>query len=125
MPEPYHIFGSDLVLGANGDLLMISGTTETQQRVMRRLFTNPGSYLWNLRYGAGLPAMVGQKANQTAIAGIIRSQIFQEQSVAPSPTPTVNVIADPSGSVTATVTYTDAITGQTTGFPLELNSSEV
>ena len=35
MPEPYHIFGGDLALGANGDLLLVDGPLETNQRVLQ------------------------------------------------------------------------------------------
>ena len=118
--EAYHIFGQDLVLSATGDILLVDGVQETNQRIMRRLFTNPGDYLWDLLYGAGLPAKVGLKANAAAIAAVVRSQIFQETTVSQTPPPTIGVLASPSGVVTCTVTYTYAPTGQVSSltFPI-------
>ena len=112
MSECYHIFGQDLVLGATGDLLLVSGPVQTQQRVMRRLFTNQGAYLWHLAYGAGLPARVGRKANAAVIAGVIRSQIFMESSIAASPAPTVTLSVTVGGVVVANIVYTDTSTDQ-------------
>src|SRR5260370_37518584 len=43
-----------------GSLTPSSATVEGEQRVLRRLLTSPGSYIWHLEYGAGLPAYVGQ-----------------------------------------------------------------
>lgn len=113
MPDLHHEFGSDLVVGAGGDLLTASGALLGQQRVLRRLLTNPGDYIWNLSYGAGLPAMVGQIIDSPRIAGIARSQMLQEAAVAQSPPPTVRVTGTPLGVVTATITYADAGTGET------------
>jgi hypothetical protein len=111
LPEPYHIFGTDLVLGANGDLLMVSGVTETQQRLYRRLMTNLGDYIWHLTYGAGLPARVGLKVNAAAITAAVRAQVFQETTVARVPAPTVGLTVNPSGAVICDITFVYAPTG--------------
>jgi hypothetical protein len=114
--EAYHIFGQDLVLSASGDLLLVSDTTETQQRILRRLLTNPGDYIWQLSYGAGLPSKVGRKVQGAALAALIRSQIFQEASVSPVPPPQITLTAAPSGQVNCVIIYTD----QTTQMPTAL-----
>jgi phage baseplate assembly protein W len=106
-----HAFGSDLALSATGDLLVVSGDALTQQRVLRRLLTNAGDYIWHLAYGAGLGQMVGQPANAAAIENIIRSQIFRESSVAQVPAPIVTTTANTDGTVTVTIQYADAVTG--------------
>ena len=103
--EPFHVFGSDLVLGANGDLLLVNGPLEVQQRVLRRLLTNQGDYIWVPDYGAGLPSRIGRKANAQVITALIRSQIFEEAEVAQTPAPTVNVTVSNIGAVTATITF--------------------
>ena len=111
MTDISHIIGSDLSLGLTGDLASVDAPSLTTQRVLRRLLTNPGDYLWQLGYGGGLPRMVGQPANVPAITGIIRSQILQEAAVAQNPAPTVTVSSSPDGTVFAQVQYTDAATG--------------
>ena len=53
-----------------------------QQRVLRRLLTSPGDYIWQLDYGAGLARFIGQPVNPLQIKAVIRSQIFKEAAVA-------------------------------------------
>jgi hypothetical protein len=111
MTDISHTMGSDLAWGPTGDLAAVSGSDLTTQRVLRRLLTNPGDYLWNLSYGGGLPRMIGTPINVSAINGVIRSQMLQEASVAPSPAPQTTVGQGQSGYVFASVTYTNLITG--------------
>lgn len=113
MSDVFHQYGGDLAVAAGGDLAAVSGTLLGQQRVLRRLLTNPGDYLWNPGYGAGLAQFVGQPANAARIRSVIRSQIFQEAAVARQPEPTIEVQVDPAGSVTVQVLYADSSTGQT------------
>lgn len=113
MPDLSHLYGGDLAVAAGGDLATVDGTTLGQQRVLRRLLTNPGDYLWNPGYGAGLGQFVGAPANVARIRSVIRSQIFQEAAVARSPEPTIDVAATPDGSVTVAILYADAATGTT------------
>jgi hypothetical protein len=112
MPELSHYCGQDLAVGPTGDLALVSGVTETTQRIIRRLLTNKGEYLWHLLYGAGLPAQVGLSANAMAIQSLIRGEIFKEQTVAQVPAPTINVTASPgSNTVTVNIAYTSSVTG--------------
>jgi phage baseplate assembly protein W len=105
-------FGGDLSVGPTGDLALVDGTGLTQQRVLRRLLTNPGDYIWQLSYGAGLGTFVGQPGTPAAISGVVRTQLLQEAAVAPSPAPVVTSVSGNDGTVTTTLTYTDAATGQ-------------
>ncbi|CAH2606511.1 conserved protein of unknown function (plasmid) [Rhodovastum atsumiense] len=113
MADLAHTMGSDLSVGATGDLALSTGSQAGQERVLRRLLTNPTDYLWDLGYGAGLPAMVGQPANAQRIAAIARAQMRQEAAVASSPAPTVTVSAQDDGTVVASIRYVDADTGET------------
>lgn len=113
MPDLSHFYGSDLTVGPSGDLASVDGTQLGQQRVLRRLLTNPGDYLWNPGYGAGLAQFVGQPANVARIRSVIRSQIFQESVVARTPEPAIDVQADVSGAVTVQIRYADTATGET------------
>jgi phage baseplate assembly protein W len=113
MPDLFHFYGSDLVVGPGGDLATADSTQFGQQRVLRRLLTNPGDYLWNPTYGAGLAQFVGQPANAARIRSVIRGQIFQENAVARSPEPAIDVTADDIGTVTVQIRYADSATGET------------
>jgi len=108
-----HQFGSDLVVGATGDLRLVADASYTQQRVLKRLLTNQGAYLWHLGYGGGLPQFVGQPARDDQIRAVIRGQIFKEATVARTPEPQIDVSTDRQGGVYVDLRYTDVDTGQT------------
>ena len=113
MPDLWHQFGSDLMVGATGDLSAVSGSLAGQQRVLRRLLTNPGDYIWQPTYGAGLGKFVGSPVSAAQIQAVVRSQIFKEAAVARSPEPVVDVAANASGAVSITIRYADAASGTT------------
>ena len=116
MADLSHQWGSDLAIGATGDISTADGSSLGQQRVLRRLLTNPGDYIWQLDYGAGLARFVGQPANTLQIRAVIRSQIFKEAAVARLPEPLIDVQATPggaSGTVYVYVRYVDAENSQT------------
>jgi phage baseplate assembly protein W len=106
-------FGGDLTIGPTGDLALADGTALTQQRVLRRLLTNAGCYIWQISYGAGLAQFVGQPGAPAAMAAVVRSQILQEAAVAGSPAPSVTAVAGQDGTVDLTIRYTDAAARQT------------
>lgn len=91
MSDASHTFGNDLDLASTGDLLVVDGQTESHQRVLRRLLTNPNAYIWQSTYGAGLPSDIGSTVNANQIAASVSQQMKLEPSVAPSPAPIVNV----------------------------------
>ena len=66
------------MVGVTGDISVASGPLLGQQRVLRRLLTNPGEYIWQLDYGAGLARFIGQPVNPSQITAVIRSEIFKE-----------------------------------------------
>jgi hypothetical protein len=121
MPDLRHQFGSDLTVGPTGDVATSSGPALGQQRVLRRLLTNAGDYIWQPGYGAGLAQFVGQPADATRIRAVIRSQIFKERAVARSPEPVIDVLPGGGGTVAVQVRYADADTGETQllGFSLD------
>ena len=112
MYDIWHQWDSDLLAGASGDLATASGPELGTQRVLRRLLTNPGDYIWNPAYGAGLAQFVGAPVSVSQISAVIRAQIFQEPSVAQSPAPSITVTSDHTGTVYAEIQYADADTGQ-------------
>lgn len=111
--EASHLFGNDLSVSPTGDIALSSGTQEGQERVLRRLLTNQGDYIWDGKYGAGLAQFIGQPASKARIAAVTRSQMFKEAAVARSPAPVINVQVSPDGTVVETIQYVDAPSGQT------------
>ena len=107
------MWGGDLAAGNTGDLSQLTGVALSQQRVLRRLLTSPGDYLWDLNYGAGLGRFVGSPTNVAAIRSAIRSQIFQEASVARLPEPFIDVQSSSAESVYVSIRYVDSSSGMT------------
>lgn len=106
-------FGNDLAFAPDGDLALAFGPVLTEQRVLRRLLTNAGDYLWQLSYGAGLAQFVGQTGATATISGIVRAQLAQESSVAATPVPQVAVASGAGGTFSMILQYADATTKQT------------
>lgn len=116
-------FGADFATGPSGDLAAVSGSELGRQRVLRRLLTNPGDYIWAPTYGAGLGRFVGQPTSAPRIRAVVRGQIFKEAAVARSPEPVIEVEAGRDGTTVVRIRYADADTGetQTLGFSIEGN----
>ena len=108
MADVWHEFGSDLTVAPSGDIATSGGSNLSQQRILRRLLTNPGDYIWQLDYGAGLGRFVGQPAAAQRIQGVLRAQLFAEPSVARSPEPAIDISADDAGVVAVQIRYSDA-----------------
>ena len=121
MPDISHQWGADLSAGPTGDLAVTDGVTLGQQRVLRRLLTNPGDYIWQPDYGAGLAQFIGQPGSGSEIQAVIRSEIFKEPAVARSPEPVIEVEVDSTGVIYVHVRYVDADTGLTQTLSLSPN----
>ncbi len=113
MNDLFQQWGNDLAVDARGDLALASRALRVQQQVLRRLLTNPGDYIWQPQYGAGLAQFVGQPANPLQIQAIIRTQLAKESAVAQTPSPSVEVSYDTLGAIAVMISYVDAASGQT------------
>lgn len=130
MADLSHIWGGDLILDASGALLTVGGTTPqadpianlANQRIIRRLLTNPGEYLWYPTYGAGLARFLGQPLNVKALTALVRSQLFLEATVAKTPVPQISFLTDKAGTVTCSILYTSTQTGQTSALQFPISS---
>lgn len=107
MSDLYNYIGDDLGVSNTGDLLIATGTVEGQQRVLRRLLTNTGAYIWHSSYGAGLPLEVGKTIDVKRVRALVRDQIFNEAIVARSPDPTILITTIQNG-ISARIQYVDA-----------------
>lgn len=112
-----HYIGGDVAISSTGDLQGCEGLTRSQQRVLRRLLTNPGEYIFHLEYGAGIQKYIGTNAKVGEIETLIQSQIALEDCVAQIPAPIV-IVTPINGGVTGGVyiqiQYKDASTGEQT-----------
>lgn len=109
-------FGNDLVLSPQNDLNTVSDLTRSEQRIVRRLMTNPGDYVWQPTYGAGLPNFVGVPLSadtSNRIKALITSQIFLEPSVAKTPAPVITLQSIPGG-IFCQINYTEEPSRQPT-----------
>jgi phage baseplate assembly protein W len=124
--DAFHQWGADIATGPTGDIAVASGSPLLgQQRLLRRLLTNPGDYIWQLEYGAGLARFIGQPVNVAQIRAVIRSQIFKEAGVARQPEPLIDVQVAPggaAGTVYVHIRYVDAETNQTQNLSFSLAS---
>lgn len=102
-----HWWNNDLQLSPTGDLALCDLTLRSQQRILRRLLTNPGEYLMHATYGAGLPTYIGAPAPIGEITGIIRGQMLLEESVLATPEPQITITPIPNG-ISAKIPYTVA-----------------
>ncbi|WP_284944569.1 hypothetical protein [Acidisoma cladoniae] len=121
MSDLNHTFDGDLSVSAGGDLALASGSLLGQQRVLRRLLTNPGDYIWHLSYGAGLPAQIGTPASAATIRGVVRNQIFNEPLVAADPAPVITVQTT-DNYVSLQISYSDAVATQTQTLAITLTA---
>lgn len=106
----FQYYGGDLSLNSQGDLMTVDGVTKGQQRILRRLFTVPGTYIPHPSYGAGIQKFIGTPLTQNVymqIQGLITAQMNYESCVAKSPAPVIAMQAIASG-ISVTINYTDA-----------------
>ena len=101
-------WGADLSVGPAGDINAVPIQANVQQRLVRRLLTNAGDYIWHTNYGAGLGGYVGQPYSPANIEGAVLNQLQLEPLVAATPTPTVKInrsATGPFSSIAVTVQY--------------------
>ena len=120
MNDLNHYVGGDLSLSPTGDLSTVSDMERGKQRILRRLITNPGDYLFHPEYGAGLGQYVGALMNVPEITGLIRGQILLEDCVAKTPQPVITVSGQ-NDTLSATISYTDSPSGEPVTLSFEVD----
>jgi hypothetical protein len=125
MADLWHDWGTDLSFGPTGDLKVADSTVFGQQRVTRRLLTNPGDYIWNLNYGAGLAGFVGKTIQPMLMRSVILAQMRLEASVSRVPMPAVVIdssLTASDGRVAVGINYRDATSLSATNIMLNVGS---
>lgn len=110
MHDIFHVIGGDLEVSSTGSLLTSSGSERAKQRILRRLLTNPGDYVFHPTYGAGLGKKVGEAVKLGEWKALITGQMLLEEAVASKPPPEVKLTRFEEG-VSVSLTYTDALSG--------------
>jgi hypothetical protein len=105
-----HWYGGDVGAATTGDFSGSTGDMRSQQRIVRRLCTNPEEYIFHPEYGGGLPALIGSGASDSEIKAVVKSQLKLEPSVQQNPEPIVTLSRINGGIVTINIQYTDAQT---------------
>jgi hypothetical protein len=109
LTDASHTYGGDLSWSPSNDLAIVTGSAEGQQRVLRRVLTIAGNYIWNLTYGGGASGLVGTTATATQVEATMRAQMFQEACVTQNPPPLVTVNPFTNG-LSVFIQYTDSET---------------
>lgn len=121
MADLFHYYGGDLSASPSGDLLLADQTTTGEQRVYRRLLTNPaladasgnviasGDYLAEQDYGAGVQRYIGSPDDVPSVRATIRGQMLMEDAVSQNPAPVITLNPGLNG-LSALIQYTDADT---------------
>jgi hypothetical protein len=123
-----HVCSQDILTSNTGDMHTVTGATRSQQRVLRRLLTNPldtngpPDYPLHPTYGAGLARYVGQNVDPVKLRALIRGQMLLDDSVARKPQPQITVtIPDPT-TISVFIRYTVNGTGAPATLAFNVNS---
>lgn len=110
MPDLEMTWSGDLAVSPTGDLAVAIEPALGTERVLRRLMTNPGDYVWNPDYGAGLAQFVGRPVELASVEAVIRAQMALEAAVAAIPEPVIGILSDVAGKLYVQIRYADSVT---------------
>jgi len=110
MPDLEMTWSGDLAVSPTGDLAVAAEPALGTERVLRRLMTNPGDYIWNPDYGAGLAQFVGRPVEMASVEAVIRAQMALEAAVAAIPEPVIGISSDLAGKLYVQIRYADSVT---------------
>lgn len=133
MSTMYLEWNGDLVLTANGSILMASGWDEVRERIIRRFLTNsaiplpdgtttPPDYVFDPLYGLGAGTLIDQNPDANWRANFtrrMREAIVADAAVAPSAVPSINITM-PMIGLTQVYVGIQLISGQQASFSMTL-----
>lgn len=109
MPDLKLTWAGDLSISPTGDLAMIDDPVLGTERVLRRLMTNAGDYIWNPEYGAGLAQFIGLPVDEASLETTIRSQMRLEAAVSKTLEPIIAISPGIAGSLYLQIRYEDSL----------------
>lgn len=115
----------NLEVNQQGDFVTVVREELTQQRIIRRLLTNPGDMLAHPEYGAGLPRYIGQILTEdkyNEIRGVITEQIFLENTVLQNPAPEITFYLPNLNVLEVTIVYYSRNDNKAYSFSFSVNS---
>lgn len=110
MPDLEMSWSGDLAVSPTGDLAVVTDPSLGTERVLRRLMTNPGDYIWHADYGAGLGQFVGRPINLAGVEALIRIHMALEPAVSATPESIISASTDVSGGLYLQIRYKDSAT---------------
>lgn len=113
-------WNDDFRFTPSGDVSLVTGEDEARQRIIRRLYTALGGYVWDAEYGAGLPQKIGSTYQPQQIESIVRGQMLLEESVSQIPPPRIQVSSAVSGLQVIVIEYRESGTNREIGFTIEV-----
>jgi hypothetical protein len=123
-----HLWGQDALPSSTGDLGAVGDVLRSQQRVLRRLLTNPADsngppdYALHPTYGAGLPRYVGMNVDNAKLRTLIRGQMMLEDSVVRNPEPQITVTQTNPTTISIYIRYTVAGSGSPAMLSFNVNA---
>lgn len=123
-----HLWGTDALTGPTGDLGIATDATRSQQRVIRRLLTNPldangpPDYALHPTYGAGLARYVGRNIDLAKMRALIRGQMLLEDSVSKNPQPQITLTLPDPSTLSVYIRYTVAGSGSPATLSFNVNA---
>lgn len=123
-----HLWANDIVTSPTGDLGTVNQATRSQQRVIRRLLTNPldangpPDYPLHPDYGAGLARYVGRNIDLAKMRALIRGQMLLEDSVSKNPQPQITLTLPDPTTLSVYIRYTVAGSGAPATLSFNVNS---
>lgn len=104
-----HYFSGDIAPDGTS-LLAMDELTASQQRIIRRILTNPGEYPSDATYGAGAGRFIGATTTLLgSLKALIVNQMYKEPSVVVSVSPIVKLTTD-NTVLYINIQYVDVLT---------------
>jgi hypothetical protein len=128
MQDVNHWYSGDTLLSVTGDLSVSSPIVSTQQRIIRRILTNPVSkdgppdYIFAPNYGCGAAKYIGETINKLKeLQKTILNQVILEPGVSTNPFPKVVLNTD-NTVLFIKIMYVDITTGELQNVAVKVTS---
>lgn len=109
------MYGGDILLTPARSIAVATGVDGVNQRILRRVISAAGNYLWHPKEGVGAGKDVGAVPNQQTLSRIkarINGAVLYDDDVAKSPAPMITFDTKIANLLSVTIKYTYAPTGQ-------------